>query len=447
MEHVRRFGRDAVAFQALQSEMRHWFDTPPPEGTGGCVAFFDTGAAWVAAGGPLAPEADSGRAACRFVEAARVAKRRASFFATERILPGFGAIPLGEQPVFAPSRWLDGPARGRRMREQLRRARAKGVRVRSIGPDALRAGTPLRAEVDALAADWLRGRPMEPMGFLVALELFHVPCEHRYLAAERAGRLIAFLSAVPVPAREGWLVESVVRAPDAPNGTSETLFAALCAEVSGSQIVSLGLAPLSGARPAWARIVAVLGRPLYDFAGLRAFKVRLHPDRWEPVFLLHPRQGGAARPVLDALRAFAGGSLVRFGARSVLAHPAGPPWALAMILTVWTVVLAALTVADTAAIFGFGRVTLTGWVAFDALLALLLFRFARRPRPGALLVATALAVGDAILSIVHLEQAGLPRASWHLMLRLLATAGPVAGALALAWAMLVRIRLRKRAGW
>jgi phosphatidylglycerol lysyltransferase len=193
--------------------------------------------------------------------------------------------------------------------------------------------------------------------------------------------------------------------------------------------------------------LGILASATMDFAGLRAFKARLHPDRWEPVFLLHPRQDGTARPILDALRAFAGGSLLRFGVRTVLIQPAGPPWALAMVLTIWTLVLAVLTVADRAAIFGFGRVTLAGWVAFDALLAVLLFRFARRPRPGTLMVATLLALGDAVLSVLHLAHAGLPRASWHLVLRLLATVGPMAGALALAWAMLVRLRLRKHAGW
>lgn len=133
----------------------------------------------------------------------------------------------------------------------------------------------------------------------------------------------------------------------------------------------------------------------------------------------------------------------------MLSRPSGPPWALslALALAAWTVALAALAVADRAAVLAFGRATLAGWAAFDALLAILLFRFARRPRPGALVVATALAAADAAFSIVHAARAGAPHAAWHAALRLVATVGPIAGALALGWASAVRLRLRGEAGW
>jgi hypothetical protein len=338
---------------------------------------------------------------------------------------------------------MAGRAGRRRLREQLRRARAKGLSTRLVEADALRAGTALRREVDALAAGWLRARRMEPMGFLVAVEPFHAPEAHRYVVAERGGRAVGFLSAVPVPAARGWLVEDLVRSAEAPNGTAESLLAALCRDVSGAAFVTLGLAPLAGRRARWAGLAAAVGRPLYDFAGLRAFKARLHPARWQPVYLLH-RERTALGPVLDALRAFAGGSLLRFGARSLVAHPVGPPWALSIALAIWTVVLAVLAAADHAAIFGYDRATLAGWVLFDALLAILLFRFALRPRVAGLVVATALAGADAALSLVHLARPGLPAVSWHLALRFVATVGPLAGALALGWAAMLRVALARR---
>jgi phosphatidylglycerol lysyltransferase len=47
--------------------------------------------------------------------------------------------------------------------------------------------------------------------------------------AERAGDVVAFLVATPIPARGGWLLEQWPRAPDAPNGTVELVVDARCA--------------------------------------------------------------------------------------------------------------------------------------------------------------------------------------------------------------------------
>ena len=52
LELVRRFGFGATSFQVLEPGYRYFF--PDREA---CVAYIDTGRAWVAAGAPLAAEA------------------------------------------------------------------------------------------------------------------------------------------------------------------------------------------------------------------------------------------------------------------------------------------------------------------------------------------------------------------------------------------------------
>lgn len=436
-DHVLRFGRDAVAFQGLESACRYWFDAPAPEGTGACVAYVDTGGAWVAAGSPLAPPDERARATRRFVDAARAAGRRACLFCAERAeeLDGFTALRLGEQPVFEPARWAETVAKHRRLKEQLRRARAKGVRVRRVAPAELAAGAPLRARVEAIAAAWLHGRHLEPMGFLVALEPFVFPDDHRYYVAERGDEVVAFTSLVPVPARRGWLVEDTVRIDAAPNGTTELLLDAAMRDAAdaGDAVVTLGLAPLSGPVAPWLRLARFASSPLYDFRSLRAFKQRLHPAAWEPVWMVHrPRRRILA--LLDALRAFAGGSLVAFGVRSVVRHPSGLPWLLAVPLVPWTLVLATVLVADGGGLLGFSAPALAAWVAWDALLAGLLFRVARRPRRRRLRGLAAAAALDAALSVLHLGHVGLGAGALAPTLRLAGTIAPVLGTLALAWA-------------
>ncbi len=436
-DHVLAHGRDAVAFQGLESACAYWFDTPAPEGTGACVAYVDTGGAWVAAGSPLAPPDQLAAAARRFVAAARAARRRACFFCAEHPeqLGGLAALQIGEQPRFDPARWPETVARHRRLKEQLRRARAKGVRVRRVEAAELAPGSPLRAEVEAIAHGWLRGRHLEPMGFLVALEPFGFADDHRYYVAERAGVVEAFTSLVPVPARRGWLVEDTVRRDTSPNGTTELLLDAAIrdAAAAGDELVTLGLAPLSGPVSPWMRLARLATSPLYDFRSLRAFKQRLHPVGWEAVWLVHPPRRRLLS-LLDSLRAFASGSLIGFGVRSIVRHPSGLPWLLAVPLIPWTIVLAAVLAVDGGAVLGFAAPALAAWVGWDALLALLLFRAARRPRRRILRWLTGAAALDAALSALHLWRVGLGHGALAPTLRLAAVIAPLLGTLALAWA-------------
>jgi len=332
-ELMRAHGTDALSFAAFKTAIRHWFDATPPAGTGGCVAYYDTASAWVAIGSPLAPAAERAAVASRFVAAARARGRRACFFAADS-LDGdrLRRLLVGQQPVFRPSRWITELARHRRLREQLRRARAKGLAVRRADAGELSARTPLRHAVEALGREWLATRHMEPMRFAVTVEPFHRPHEHRYYVGERGGRLVAFLSAVPIGARRGWLVEDVFRGADAPNGTTEAMIHALMIDVPEGEYVTLGPTPLAGPVVWPLRVVAHLTRPLFDFEGLRAFRQRLRPDAWEPVWLVYPASASMPHAIVDVLRAFAGGSLSRFALRSLLQHPSGLPWALAIPL-------------------------------------------------------------------------------------------------------------------
>jgi phosphatidylglycerol lysyltransferase len=428
-------GADAVSFQALERAMQHWRDAPPPTGSGALVAYADTGSAWVAAGRPIAADPDQiERAAARFVAAAEAAGRRACFFAAEAELPGCDRMLLGEQPVFEPGAWSASLANHRSLREQLRRARAKGVSVREVDPAELVEGAPLRAEVDRLAAEWLGSRRMEPMGFLVALEPFHAPDQHRYLAAERGGQLVAFLSAVPIYARRGWLVEDVLRGRDAPNGTTEALLDAFMRGAGGAEVVTLGLAPLSGPIARWQRLARALARPLYDFRGVRAFKARLHPSGWEQVWMAYPRRGSPLVHLVDSLRAFASGSLLRFGALTVARHPGAPPWILAVPLVPWAALLAFIAASGNVELLSYSRAALAGWAGFDAFLAAVLFQIAFRPRARSLVAAACAAGVDALLSVWHRIDVGFGHGALQLVLRSLATAAPVVGTAALAWA-------------
>ncbi|MFP2910170.1 phosphatidylglycerol lysyltransferase domain-containing protein, partial [Pyxidicoccus sp. 3LFB2] len=223
LELLRRYGWNATSFQVLQPGFGYWFD---PAGDA-CVAYVDTGGAWVAAGAPIAPPERFPAVVAGFQEAARAAGRRVCFFATEprfTQLAPMQALPVGEQPVWDPSHWDEVVRSSRSLREQLRRARSRGVTVSEVPASVLEDPEhPTRQALDGLKSRWLASRRMAPMGFLVQLRPYAFARERRAFAAEVQGRVVGLLAVSPVYAREGWFLQDLLRDPEAPNGTAEAL--------------------------------------------------------------------------------------------------------------------------------------------------------------------------------------------------------------------------------
>jgi len=404
---LRDYGFNRTSFQVLEVGFRYWFCAE------GCVAYADTGKAWVAAGAPIASDAALASVTEAFVAAARAQGRRVCFFATEtRLLsasPELGTIQVGEQPVWDPAGWPEIVQSSRSLREQIRRARAKGVKVRKLAAeDVANRASPERKAMETLISRWLSTRSMAPMGFLVDLQPFDFPEERRYFAAERGGAIVAFLSAIPVYARGGWFIEDLVRQPDAPNGTGEMLIdqAMRLFAAEGSHDVTLGLAPLSGDVNRWLAAARAVSRALYDFRGVRAFKAKLKPDRWEPTYLAYPRDGSPVLAVRDVLTAFARGSLSRFGVETILRGPAFVVRVLAALLVPWTILLASV---EARRWFPAPWVK-WAWVAFDVVVMLGLFVLSSRFRPRlARLLAAAITL-DAVLTLLEALTFNVPRA-------------------------------------
>jgi lysylphosphatidylglycerol synthetase-like protein (DUF2156 family) len=401
---LRRHGWNATSFQSVEPEFRYWF---APDGEA-AVAYLDTGKAWVVAGAPIAPVERCAAVAEQFAADASRHRRRVAFFATEprflEVAP-MRSLVIGEQPSWDPRSWTDRQRGHRSLKEQLRRGRAKGVSVVRVSSGE--AAGAMRPELERLIARWLAARPMPPMSFLVELEPFVFPEERRYYTARDArGAFIGLLVAVPVYGRGGWFFEDILRDPASPQGTTELMIDAAMRDLAGEgcSFVTLGLAPLAGADP-WHRITRRALRGFYNFEGLHAFKAKLRPDEWTPIFLAWPDDRSAASAISDVLYAFAGGSPVRLALLAIGRAPSPVLYCLAVLLVPWTV---ALALADTERWFRSRREQL-GWIAFDALMAgalLSLGRKWRRPVAGAVCAA---ALADGVLTTVLVARRWRPR--------------------------------------
>lgn len=443
---LKRFGWNSTSFQCLEPGFDYWFD---PEGEA-CVAYVDTGSAWVAAGAPIAADQRLGAVAEAFVVAAAGAGRRACFFATERRFlraAPVGALLIGEQPVWDPSTWEETLRTSRSLREQLRRARAKGVTVRPLAPEALaQEEHPRRRSLDRLIDRWLGGRRLPPMGFLVQVYPFIFPHERRFFVAERDRRMVGFLAMVPIYARGGWLLEDLLRDGEAPNGTAELLIDAAmrAADAEGSRYATLGLAPLAGQVSGWLRAARRLGNRFYNFEGLRAFKSRLRPHRWEPIYVAFPLGQSRLLTIYDTLSAFARGGLLRYGIESLFHSPDLVIRALTVLLVPWTLLLATAAPSH----WFPAEWVRQAWVLFDLGLLAGLLALCLRWRHGLAMLLASLVTGDAVVTLIEvlLYNARRLHAPWELAVVMVAVLGPSAAALFL-WAAVARqARLAKDEG-
>ena len=214
----------------------------------------------------------------------------------------------------------------REIRSQMRRAENRGIVVRHLASPPMNM-KPLR---DCLSG-WLCGKKMPPLGFATNPYLLDPWPKQGIFIAEREGRVCGFLVFSYSPGQNMMQIDLIVRAPNAPNGCAELLVATAFQShaIRGYERATLGLAPLSRRTaftyfesPAWFRMVSHFARhltsPFYSFAGLEAFKSKFHPDSWQPLYAVSQRGSFTPRDLLTVLQAFAGGSLVKYGSRTLM---------------------------------------------------------------------------------------------------------------------------------
>ncbi len=356
---LRSHGWNAISFQVLKPGFRYWFSEQPE----GAVAYVVSGRYWLAAGAPVCAPGDLAAVADGFArEAARHGRRAAFFGAVDRLvqaLPEFDWLQVGSQAWWDPRGWTRAVA-GTSVPSQVRRARRKGLEVREIGVDELAPGSPLRGQARELQRRWRERHRLPPMRYLVDLTPFTCRQERRYFGGLLEGRLVALGVAVPIYARNGWFLESLLFDPPVPNGTAEAVvdLAMRTLGAEGASFATTGLSALVGlgGRPRRHAGLALLMKAcyaslssLYNFQGIERFQVRLRPDGWEPVYVMAWRRVTPGT-VWAVLAAFAGGRVDRFawraGRRRLEAMPA-PAWArmaevLGALLVPWSALLLAV---------------------------------------------------------------------------------------------------------
>ena len=226
---------DVVNLRQLHGYNEHAFVLDPEEGKvwtergRGAVCYVERGNVWLVTGEPLAAIEDLCEVARNFVAHARVKRKLVVFLPTsERFAKAvaggeFRIHKIAASPYFDLQKWdpKGNPAKGLRL--GLNRARRAGISVKPVTDIS----EEFRSEVGGLCTKWLVGRSAGmSFGWLFQLVPFLNEDSKKYFAARNtSGTLVGVLAASPIPARDGWYLEDVLRSADAPDGTSDLLYA------------------------------------------------------------------------------------------------------------------------------------------------------------------------------------------------------------------------------
>jgi phosphatidylglycerol lysyltransferase len=217
---VNQFGWNATAYQIINPGISHWFSSAGDA----VIGYVEHHGVRLVAGAPVCPGERLAEVVDEFERDSARRNIKVCYFGAEARLesclsdsPRHSRIWLGAQPVWQPNSWAGIIARQSSLRAQLNRARNKSVAVGEWSVEHA-SGHP---ELRRCLSEWLATRGLPPMHFLVELETLDRLYDRRVFVAERAGEVIGYLVSSPVPRRNGWLIEQIVRGAGAVNGTNE----------------------------------------------------------------------------------------------------------------------------------------------------------------------------------------------------------------------------------
>ncbi|MEO6051514.1 MAG: DUF2156 domain-containing protein [Pyrinomonadaceae bacterium] len=317
-ELILSHGWNSTSFQIVNPGIRRWF-SPNCDAV---VGYVSSGGVRVVVGAPVCQHERLGDVVDEFeTDSIRSGEDVCYFGAETRLEELFGDSPhhakllLGSQPVWRPTEWAGIVSEHRSLRAQLNRARNKGVVISEWSNETARDNPKLKK----CLREWLDSKGLPPLHFMVESDTLSRLENRRVFVAECNSKIAGFVVASPVAMRNGWLFEQFPHVPGAPNGTVELMIDTAMRAMAddGAEYATLGLSPLSTRakvdpfhNPFWLRILLAWmrkhGRRFYNFDGLDAFKSKLRPERWEPIFAVSNESQVSCKTLYAIAGAFSG---------------------------------------------------------------------------------------------------------------------------------------------
>ena len=220
---------------------------------------------------------------------------------------------LGDDMIFDIPSYAPRGDRAKKVRSARNHAVKRGAVVREYDPGNARDPF-LERQMVAVGRRWLKSLHRFQMRFL-ELDLFKMAELKRYFYAAVDGKVVGVLTCLPIYARNGYLLEDLIRDPDAPNGTTELLVleALRRFKEEAIDIATLGLSPRVELHRDWGFswwqvVLTRLGIRLADNTSglhdLYHYRKKFHTQHSETAYLLKHPVGIGFRDLLGIMKAF-----------------------------------------------------------------------------------------------------------------------------------------------
>ena len=304
-----KWGRNHISHLAVHGATSYrWFDEE------GCIAFTLRGRVALALGDPIGPPELVRHGLEDFVAYCERQDWIPAFYQVDGprdyLALSFALVPIGSEALIQTHSFDLACKELRDLRYAVRRSEKEGVRFAfMMGPDALAAHS---AQLREVSGTWLQTRRGPELSYsLGTLSTLADPDIVVGLAFAAGGRLEAFVSWLPVPARRGWTLDLMRRRPESVYGGMEALIVRSIGEAASRGVVdvSLGMAPrviasgdASGASDGVLRAMYWGLDRFQRSRTLRHFKAKFNP-RWEDRYLAVPSASTLPEVLIALVRA------------------------------------------------------------------------------------------------------------------------------------------------
>lgn len=306
---LRTWGCNYISHLAVHgASSYHWLDSEA------CVAFTLRGRTALALGDPIGPPPAMVRAVQDFVSYSDKQDWIPAFYQVDD--PdlyrdaGMTLVPVGSEALIHPAEFhLTGKSRAD-LRYAVRRSEREGLTISfATGPQVLAQHAD---QLRAVSGRWLQSRRSPELGYsLGTLATLSDPDIVVGLAFNAGGVLEAFVSWLPVPARNAWTLDLMRRRPDSTYGVMEALIVRSIEEANrrGIHELSLGMTPRTIAMREVSGGMDRAMRAMYwgldrfqRSKSLHRFKAKFSPS-WEDRYLAVPGPAVLPEVIVALVRA------------------------------------------------------------------------------------------------------------------------------------------------
>lgn len=217
-------------------------------------------------------------------------------------------VEVGEELILDPFQNLLEGTKGRLLRNKVNQAHRTDLSIHEYKENA----PELEEAIQQVGAAWLKTR-RGPQIYLSNVHLFAERVGKRWFYAKHDEKIVGVLILHQLEARRGWVIQFLMRTPDAPIGTSEQLVISI-AEIlhaEGCSFLSFGVAQrenlgeikgLSAFSEWLARTVFKLAKRLFHLDRRRFYWQKFQPKA-EPCYLIFSESKIRLRTVISLMRA------------------------------------------------------------------------------------------------------------------------------------------------